>query len=110
MQDGAVHVTIVRVSTGEQDIATATIVGEEMIRWLRDLDGFVGSMMLSRTGTTLSVSIWESAEVAERHRGVREEFRQRISAVAGVEIQGVEEFEVTFAHVAALMVGAEQPL
>ena len=106
MQDGAVHVTIVRVSTGEQDIGTATIVGEEMIRWLRDLDGFVGSMMLSRTGTTLSVSIWETAEVAERHRGVREEFRQRISAVAGVEIQGVEEFEVTFAHLGALMVGS----
>lgn len=107
MQDGVVHVTIVRVGTGEQDIATATIVGEEMIRWLRDLDGFVGSMMLSRTGTTLSLTIWESAEIAERHRAVREEFRERISAVAGVEIQDVEEFEVTFAHVGALMVGAE---
>jgi hypothetical protein len=100
-----VHCTIVRVGTGEQDIATATIVGEEMLRWLRDLDGFVGSMMLSRTGTTLSLSLWESAEVAERHRAVREEFRERISSIASVEIQEVEEFEVTFAHVAALMVG-----
>jgi hypothetical protein len=62
-------------------------------------------MMLSRTGTTLSVTFWESAEVAERHRSVREQFRDRITAVAGVEIQEVEEFEVTFAHVAALMVG-----
>ena len=105
MQDGVVHVTIVRVGTGEQDIATATIVGDEMLRWLRDLDGFVGLMMLSRAGTTLTVTIWESAEVAERHRAVREEFRQRISAVADVEIQDVEDFEVTFAHVAALMVG-----
>jgi hypothetical protein len=100
-----VHATIVRVGTGEQDIATATIVGEEMLRWLRDLDGFVGLLMLSRTGTTLTMTIWESGEVAERHRFVREEFRERISAIAQVEIETVEEFEVTFAHVAALMAG-----
>jgi hypothetical protein len=101
-----VHATIVRVSTGNQDISTATIVGEEMLRWLRDLEGFVGSMMLSRPGTTLALSIWESAEVAERHRTVRSEFRDRITAVAGVQIEDVEEFEVTFAHVGALMVGS----
>ena len=99
------HATIVRVGTGEQDIATATIVGDEMLRWLSDLEGFVGLLMLSRAGTTLTVTIWESTEVAERHRVVREEFRERISAVAQVEIETVEEFEVTFAHVAALMVG-----
>jgi hypothetical protein len=100
-----VHVTMVRVGTGDQDISTATIVGEEMLRWLRDLEGFVGSMMLSREGTTLSVTFWESAEVAERQRAVRTEFRERITAVAGVEIQEVEDFEVTFAHLGALMVG-----
>ena len=99
------HATIVRVNSGDQDISTATIVGEEMLRWLRDLEGFVGLMMLSRTGTTLTVSLWESAEVAERHRAVRMNFRERISAVASVEIEEVEEFEVTFAHLAALMVG-----
>lgn len=99
------HATIVRVGTGDQDISTATIVGEEMLRWLRDLDGFVGSLMLSRLGTTLSVTFWESAEVAERQQAVRSEFRDRITAVAGVELQEVEEFEVTFAHLAALMIG-----
>ena len=99
------HATIVRVGTGDQDISTATIVGEEMLRWLRDLEGFVGSMMLSREGTTLSVTFWESAEVAGRHSAVRREFRERIVAVAGVEFQEVEEFEVTFAHLGALMVG-----
>jgi hypothetical protein len=101
-----VHATIVRVSTGSQDISTATVVGEEMLRWLRDLEGFVGSMMLSRPGTTLGLSIWESAEVAERHRTVRGEFRERITVVAGVQIEDVEEFEVTFAHIGALMVGS----
>lgn len=100
------HVTIVRVSTGDQDISTATIVGEEMLRWLRDLEGFLGSMMLSRPGTTLSLSFWESAEVAGRHRAVRGEFRERITVIAGVQLEDVEEFEVTFAHVGALMVGS----
>jgi hypothetical protein len=99
------HVTIVRVGTGDQDISTAAIVGEEMLRWLRDLDGFVGSMMLSRPGTTLSLTFWESAEVAERQKAVRSEFRDRITAVAGVDIQEVEELEVTFAHLPALMSG-----
>ena len=98
------HVTMTRVGTGEQPIATATIVGEEMLRWLRDLDGFVGSLMLSREGTTLSLTFWESAEAAERHRAVRNGFRERITTVAGVEIQEVEELEVTFAQLAALSV------
>ena len=97
------HVSIVRVSTGDQDIRTATIVGEEMLGWLRDLDGFLGLLMLSRQGTTLSVSFWESAEVAARHSAVRGEFRQRISDVAGVQLVDVEEFEVTFAHLGAFM-------
>jgi hypothetical protein len=100
------HVTIVRVGTGDQDISRATIVGDEMFGWLRDLDGFAGWLMLSRTGTTLGLTFWESAEAAQRHSRIRAEFRERISAVVGVEIQDVEEFEVTFAHMAALMVGA----
>jgi hypothetical protein len=37
---------------------------------------------------------------------VRSEFRERITVIAGVQIEGVEEFEVTFAHVTALMVGS----
>lgn len=99
------HVTIVRVSTGEQDIAIAGVVGEEMLGWLRELEGFVGSMMLSRHGTTLTLSFWESAELAAKHSAVRGEFRQRISDVAGVRLENVEEFEVTFAHLGPLLVG-----
>jgi 2-methylcitrate dehydratase PrpD len=65
-------------------------------------------MMLSRAGTTLSLSFWESAEIASRHSAVRGEFRQRITDVVGVELVNVEEFEVTFAHLAALIVGTQQ--
>jgi hypothetical protein len=100
-----VHVTVTRVSTGDQPISTATIVGEEMLRWFRDLEGFAGFLMLSREGTTLSISFWESRQQAERHQLSRKEFRDRIVNVAGVTIEDVFDYEVTFAHLPALMTG-----
>jgi hypothetical protein len=97
-----VHVTLTRVSTGDQPISTATIVGEEMHSWLRDLEGFEGFLMLSREGTTLGLTFWASAEIAERYRAARDEFRDRMTSVVGVEIEEVVDYEVTFAELAAL--------
>jgi hypothetical protein len=91
-----VHVTVTRVSTGDQPIGTATIVAEEMYRWFRDLDGFEGFLMLSREGTTLAMTFWESTEIAERSRTTREEFRDRIVGVAGVQVEEVEEYRLMF--------------
>ena len=99
------HVTLTRVSTGDQPISTATIVGEEMHRWLRDLEGFEGFLMLSREGTTLGLTFWASAEVAERYRAARDEFRSRMTSVVGVQIEEVVDYEVTFAQLAALATG-----
>jgi hypothetical protein len=100
-----VHVTLTRVSTGDQPIATATIVGEEMHRWLRDLEGFEGFLMLSREGETLGLTFWQSAAIAERYRASRDEFRERMTGVVGVKIEEVLDYEVTFAELRALMVG-----
>jgi hypothetical protein len=97
-----VHVTLTRVSTGDQPISTATIVGEEMHGWLRDLEGFEGFLMLSRDGTTLGLTFWASAGIAERHRAARDEFRDRMTSVVGVQIEEVVDYEVTFAELAAL--------
>jgi len=91
-----VHVTVTRVDTGDQPIALATIVGEEMHRWLRDLDGFRGFLVLSRQGTSLGLTFWESAEIAEQYRTTRTEFRDRMTSVAGVEIEEVVEYELMF--------------
>jgi hypothetical protein len=96
------HVTLTRVSTGDQPIETATIVAEEMHRWLRDLEGFEGFLMLSRKGTTLGITFWESTEVAERHSAVRTEFRERVSSVADVQIEEVLDYQVMFAHLPEL--------
>ncbi|SRR6266545_5283753 len=98
------HVTLTRVKTGDQPIENATIVGEEMHRWLRDLEGFEGFLLLSREGTTIGLTFWESSDVAERYRMSRDEFRQRMTGVAGVEIEEIVDYQVTFAELRALMV------
>jgi len=100
-----VHVTLTRVSTGDQPISTATIVGEEMHRWLRDLEGFEGFLMLSREGTTLGLTFWKSAEIAERYRATRDEFRQRMTSVVGVQIEEVVDYELTFGQLGQLAIG-----
>lgn len=96
------HVTLTRVSTGDQPIETATIVAEEMHRWLRDLEGFKGFLMLSQEGTTLGLSFWESTEAAERHSTPRAQFRERMSSVVDVQIEEVVDYQVTFAHLGPL--------
>ena len=97
------HVTVTRVATGNQPIGNATIVGEEMHRWLRDLEGFEGMLVVSREGTTLGLTFWKSAEIADRYRALRDEFRDRMIGVAGVEIEEVVDYRLTFAHLPSLM-------
>jgi hypothetical protein len=97
-----VHVSITRVSTGDQPIENATIVAQEMMRWLRETEGFEGLLFLSREGTTLSLSFWESREVAERHLVSRMQFRDRISSAAGVQVEETVDYEVMFADVGDL--------
>jgi hypothetical protein len=98
-----VYVTLTRVTTSDQPIENATIVAEELERWLRDIDGFEGFLMLSREGTTVGLTFWESREVAERHRVVRQQFLERMMSVAGVKIEERVDYDVTFAHLGPLM-------
>src|SRR5215204_6552351 len=65
------HVSMTTTRGTAQDmVAVATMAGETMVEWLRDLEGFAGLLMLSNedTGTTHVISFWESKEVAERSR------------------------------------------
>jgi hypothetical protein len=96
------HATLTRVSTGDRPLSDATIVGEEMHGWLRDLDGYEGFLMISREGTTIGMTFWTNKEIAERYRASRTEFRERMTSVAGVEIEEVDDYEVTFAQLSAL--------
>ena len=91
------YVSLTRVNTADEPIENATIVGEEMVRWLHDIDGFLGFLLLSREETTLGLSFWTSREIAERHRVARMEFLERIASVANVQVEEVLDYEVTFA-------------
>jgi hypothetical protein len=93
-----VYVSLTRVKTSDQPIENATIVGEEMLRWFREMEGFEGLLMLSKEGTTLGLTFWESREVAERHRVARMRFRDRMTSAAGVEVEETVDYEVTFAN------------
>jgi len=96
------YVSLTRVSTSDQPIENATIVAEEMVTWLRAIDGFEGFLMLSREGTTLGLTFWQSREIAEHHRVARAEFLERMTSVAGVQIEEVLDYEVTFADLQAI--------
>jgi hypothetical protein len=96
------YVSLTRVNTADEPIENAPIVGEEMVRWLRDIDGFLGFLMLSREGTTLGLTFWKTKEIAERHRVARMEFLERITSVANVQVEGVLDYDVTFADVKAI--------
>ena len=104
------HVTLTRADTGDQPISTATIVGEEMHRWLCELEGFVGFLVFSREGESIGLTFWQSREIAERYRSSRDEFRDRIFAVAGVKIEEVVDYELTFAELQALLVRSDSTL
>jgi heme-degrading monooxygenase HmoA len=87
-------------STEEQDlVAVAAIAGEEMQRWLRELEGFCGLVVLSNreTGTTQVISFWDSQEVAESHRASRLQLRDRVTSTVGVEVLETQSYEVSFA-------------
>lgn len=99
------YATLTRVRTGDQPIENATIVAEEMVRWFRDIDGFLGFLMLSREGTTIGLSFWESQDAALKNRMPRTQFIERISSVVDVEIVERSDYEVTFAEVGSLSVG-----
>ncbi|HEU5279402.1 MAG TPA: hypothetical protein VFU26_10930 [Gaiellaceae bacterium] len=96
------HVSLTRVNTGDQPIENAAVVAEEMLRWFRETEGFEGLLFLSKPGTTIGITFWESEELAERHRVSRMQFRDRMTSAAGVEVEETVDYEVTFAQLGPL--------
>ena len=77
-------VSVTTVDSKGRPIEEATLVGQEMERWLREMEGFEGLMLLHKDGTTLGVTFWESAEAAERQRTIRLQFLEKITSVVEV--------------------------
>ena len=78
----------------------ASIAGEAMEQWLREIEGFEGLVMLSdpSSGTTHVITFWESREVAERHEVARMQLRDRITATVSVEVEKTQSYDVSFAR------------
>jgi hypothetical protein len=94
------YAALTRIETRSEPIANASIVSEEMERWLSQIDGFEGMMALSRPGETLGLTFWRNREIAELHRKSRMELLGRMTAIAGVEPQETTDYEITFASIA----------
>ena len=104
------HVSVTRTHDPKtQPVELATIAGEEMLPWLREIEGFEGLLMLSdaATGTTLVLSFWESEEIAEKHGEARRQFRESITAAVNVEVVDTIGYDLTFADLGPWAGGRE---
>jgi hypothetical protein len=92
--------TVTTTDTAGAPLESAAIVGEEMERWLRELDGFQGFLLLACEERAMGITFWASREVAERYAPMRAEFRERMLSIAGVQIEEVLDYDVAFARLA----------
>jgi hypothetical protein len=101
-----VFVSVTTVDSKGRPIEEATLVGQEMEGWLRQVEGFEGMMILHTDGTTIGITFWESAEAAERQRTLRVEFLERITSVVEVDIRDFSEFQLAFARLSPAVAGS----
>ena len=92
--------TVTTTDTGGEPLASGTIIAEEMERWLRDLEGFEGFLLLANEEQALGITFWASREVAERYASLRSTFRERALSIAGIRIEEVVDYDVAFARFA----------
>ena len=100
------HVTVTTTDITGETIGDATIVGEEMDRWLRDADGFEGFLLLEGETKAVGIAFWASREVAERQNHARTQFRERMLSIAGAQIEDVVDYQVAFARLGPGLVAA----
>jgi hypothetical protein len=91
-----VFVSITTVATGAEPPENTAIVGEEMLGWLSDMEGFKGLLILYQPGKTVGLSFWESRDMAERLLPLRMEFLERMMSVANVRVESIEGFDVAY--------------
>jgi hypothetical protein len=98
-----VTVTTTKGSPG-QPPRDATLVGEAMLPWLEQIEGFEGLLMMTdgSEARTIVLSFWTSREAAERHREARVEFRDRITRTVDVRVESAADYELTFAALRSL--------
>jgi hypothetical protein len=84
----------------EEMAEISVMVGETLVSWLREVEGFEGLLMLNdaATGTVQAVALWESEQAAERHRAARARLRERVSATVDVQLEETTGWEVPYVY------------
>jgi hypothetical protein len=74
----------------------ARMAGEGIEGWLRDVDGYLGLVMLTdeETKTSRVITFWESTEAELRSRSTRTSMREQIAGAAGLEVVDYRVWEV----------------
>lgn len=80
--------------TAMADVGRMT--GEAMEAWLRDLDGYRGLILLTdEPGQQAHViTLWDTREAEQASRVVRAAIRDKLAATVGMEVTGMEPFDV----------------
>ena len=78
--------------------ATAKTVGDTMLTWLREFDGYTGLMILTNqeSGLAQVITSWESEEAAERSKLARLKMRDQMTATVQMEVTATEPYAVAF--------------
>jgi hypothetical protein len=76
--------------------ATARIVGDTMLTWLGEFDGYSGLMILTNeeSGLAQVITFWESEEAAERSKLARLKMRDQMTATVQMEVVSTEPYAV----------------
>ena len=99
-------VTLTSADIAGEPIENTKVVAEEMERWLREMEGFEGFLMLARDGNAVGLVFWADREIAEKHRHSRTQFRERMLSIAGVTIEEVADYELSFARLGPGLISA----
>ena len=72
------------------------LAGENVGPWLREYDGYRGTLVLTseKARTAHLITLWDSPADEERARESRGAMRDQLAATAGMEVVGFEVFEV----------------
>ena len=78
--------------------ATARIVGDTMLTWLGEFDGYSGLMILTNeeSGVAQVITFWESEEAAERSKLARLKMRDQMTSTVQMEVSSTEPYAVAF--------------
>jgi heme-degrading monooxygenase HmoA len=72
------------------------MAGEAMEGWLRDYDGYRGLILLTDEGGQQAhvITLWDTREAERESRTMRAAMRDRLAATVGMEVVGMEPFDV----------------